>query len=229
MSGRSRAHTRSLSRSSHLEEVEPGDERAPTSMQYDDPSMLIAPPPSARVPSRSGSAMSREMGTHEFCERDSVTSASRHEDLSSRSAGSRRSSSKMSQRSKHDEILSMDYNFQGRRMPLRSKSASNRHHQNETNSGSRNPSKKESRPFSAPICIPGDETNVTLATLGSEANIDDVKDVISRHQSFVEASDNERDLDSPDVAWPVDVEEGLVASDDESGGYGSAAEGMNFS
>jgi len=51
---------------------------------------------------------------------------------------------------------------------------------------------------------------------------------MSRHHAYVEDSDEERDLDSPDVTWPVNADGELDMTDDELSGYGSAAEGYYY-
>lgn len=110
--------------------------------------------------------------------------------------------------------------FGGHGLTLRSRSASTRKPKPPTKGGS-----GRSRPISAPVSIPGDGTNGTLATLGSEANIADVIEVMPRHHSFVDDSDEERSLGSIDEAWPVNANGELEMSGDDLSEYGSEAEG----
>jgi len=125
-----------------------------------------------------------------------------------------------SRMSKYGENTFVDFGSQG--IVLRSRSASTREQKLPSREGS-----GYSRPISAPISIPGDGTNGTLATLGSEANIADVVEVTPRHHAFMDDSDDARSLESPDVAWPVNADGELVMSGDELSEYGSEAEGQS--
>lgn len=124
-----------------------------------------------------------------------------------------------SRMSKYGDNTVVDFGSQG--IVLRSRSASARAQNLPTTEGS-----GRSRPISAPVSIPGDGTNGTIATLGSEANINDVVEVTPRHHAFVDDSDDARSLESPDVAWPVNADGELVMSGDDLSEYGSEAEGQ---
>ena len=136
-------------------------------------------------------------------------------EMSSGSGKVSRAGSKMSRRT--DAMRDLG----SRAIALRSRSASN--------TATKVPAKGrsgQSRPVSAPISITCDDTNASLATLGSEANMADVIEVMPRSHVYVDdVSDEERSLDSPDEAWPVNADGELEISEDEMSGYGSAAEG----